>query len=162
MSLRFLQAPLSAVVSLLVISLLIGCSRVSAERAVDGAFVDSVSGLAGPTISLEVCADNESRARGLMFRKSLEDNQGMIFVFPNEAEHFFWMKNTYIPLDMVFLSKELRIIGILENTTPLTEDRRSVGKPSTYVVELAGGAAKRFHLKEGDSLRLHGALPAAL
>jgi uncharacterized membrane protein (UPF0127 family) len=84
----------------------------------------------------------------------------MVFVFPEEREHAFWMKNTYIPLDMLFVSKDLTIVGVLENVTPLTETRRTVGKPSTYVVELAGGMAQRAGIRAGDKIRFDGQLPA--
>lgn len=144
------------------VGIFLGCSRVSADREVAASFVDGTTGKAGPRLSLEVCANDTERARGMMFRRSLAEDRGMIFTFPVEREHVFWMKNTYIPLDMVFLSKEFKVVGMLENVTPLTEDRRSVGRPSTYVVELAGGVARKLNLKEGDLLRLHGTLPPAL
>ena len=132
-----------------------------AQPGVKGVFVDSGSGASTKEFSMEVCANDAERGRGLMFRKSLDDLNGMIFIFPEEREHTFWMKNTYIPLDMLFLSKDLTIVGILENTAPLTETPRSVGKPSTYVVELAGGVTKKFGIKVGDRLRIDGSLPAA-
>jgi hypothetical protein len=94
-----------------------------------------------------------------MFRKSLEDLKGMIFIFPEEREHSFWMKNTYIPLDMLFIAKDLTVVGILENVPPLTETLRTVGKPSMYVVELAGGVTRKFGIKVGDRLRVEGSLP---
>ena len=71
------------------------------------------------------------------------------------------MKNTYIPLDMLFISKDFTIVGILENVPPLTESPRSVNKPSTYVVELAGGITRKFGIKVGDRLRIDGSLPPA-
>ena len=132
-----------------------------AQPEVKGVFVDSGSSASTKEFSMEVCANDAERGRGLMFRKSLDDLNGMIFIFPEEREHTFWMKNTYIPLDMLFLSKDLTIVGILENTAPLTETPRSVGKPSTYVVELAGGVTKKFGIKVGDRLRINGSPPSA-
>lgn len=132
-----------------------------AQPGVKGVFVDSASGTSTKEFSMEVCANNAERGRGLMFRKSLDDFHGMIFVFPDEGERAFWMKNTYIPLDMLFISKDFTIVGILENVPPLTESPRSVNKPSTYVVELAGGITRKFGIKVGDRLRIDGSLPPA-
>jgi uncharacterized membrane protein (UPF0127 family) len=138
----------------------VGCSQgVSAEKKVEAIFVDSATGKKSLTFSLEVCSNDSERARGLMFRKSLQESQGMVFQFPAEKEHIFWMKNTFIPLDMLFISKDLRVVGILQNVPPLTEDQRSVGKPSMYVVELAGGVSSKLGIKVGDAMQISGTLP---
>lgn len=135
------------------------CAQPSSVSEVRGSFVAQSSGQAGESFTFEVCSNDKERARGLMFRKELAANRGMVFVFPDEREHIFWMKNTYIPLDMLFVAKDLTVVGILENVPPLTETRRSVGKPSTYVVELAGGVAQRAGIKVGDRIRFDSELP---
>ena len=74
----------------------------------------------GPVrVTLEVVADDASRTRGLMYRKDLADGHGMLFVFDTEVDHAFWMKNTVIPLDMIFIAGDRRIVGIHPNATPI-------------------------------------------
>jgi hypothetical protein len=115
----------------------------------------------GPSFQVEVVASPSTRAHGLMFRRELAEREGMLFVFPDEKIQSFWMKNTLIPLDMVFVSKEMKVVGILENVPPLTEDSRFVESPSIYVLEFAGGAMKKFGVKPGFSLEIRGQLPKA-
>jgi uncharacterized membrane protein (UPF0127 family) len=83
----------------------------------------------------------------------------MVFVFPNDEDHRFWMKNTYIPLDMVFVSEEMRVVGVLSNVPPLTDDPRSVGVPSRYVLEFAAGAMKENGIDTGARVTIEGELP---
>jgi uncharacterized membrane protein (UPF0127 family) len=96
-------------------------------------------------------ADNESRReQGLMFLQKLDKEQGMLFVFPRTQPVSFWMKNTYIPLDMIFIEADGRIAGIAENTTPLSEAPIPGPKPVKAVLELRGGTAGALSLKRGD------------
>jgi uncharacterized membrane protein (UPF0127 family) len=74
----------------------------------------------------------------------------MIFLFPVETEQAFWMKNTPIPLDMIFISSARRIVGIVERAKPFTLDSRSVPGNSQYVLEINGGLSERYGLKPGD------------
>src|SRR5438094_401948 len=89
-------------------------------------------------VAVEVAATPEAQARGLMYRRVLADGQGMLFVFPAEAPHQFWMKNTFIPLDMIFIAADGRIVGIHPNATPLSTAPLGVERPSRYVLEVAG------------------------
>src|SRR5262245_29265063 len=111
-------------------------------------------------LALEVMHTPASRERGMMYRSSLEDDHGMLFVFPEEVEHSFWMKNTLIPLDMLFIGKDGSIVGIQPDAAPLTTSPRSVGKPSLYVLEVNGGWAARNGVRAGDRIELRG-IPAA-
>jgi len=96
----------------------------------------------GPwVVKVEIAADDASRARGLMFRRSLEPDHGMLFVFADTGERSFWMHNTLIALDMIFLDETRAVVGVVANATPQTDTPRTVGKPSRYVVEVAGGEA---------------------
>lgn len=105
-------------------------------------------------------ADNEPRrARGLMFVKHMDDNAGMLFIYPESQPISMWMKNTYIPLDMLFVSAEGRVVKIVENTTPQSLDTIDSGQPVRAVIELNAGAAGRLHLRPG-SLVIHPAFPA--
>jgi uncharacterized membrane protein (UPF0127 family) len=107
-------------------------------------------------IALEVMDTPAARERGMMYRTSLADDHGMLFVFPEEVEHAFWMKNTLIPLDMLFIASDGRIVGIHPEAVPLSTKSVSVGKPSRYVLEVNGGWAARHKVQAGDRIELHG------
>ena len=96
----------------------------------------------GPwVVKVEIAGDDASRTRGLMFRRSLQPDHGMLFVFPSSEEHSFWMHNTDLALDMIFLDEGRSVVGVVANAAPRTDTARTVGKPSRYVVEVAGGEA---------------------
>ena len=90
---------------------------------------------------VEVVSTPAERARGLMYRKSLEPNHGMLFIFPEQAIQSFWMRNTYIALDMFFIDQNGVVVGVLENVPVLNDEKRTVGVPSLYVLELVAGSA---------------------
>ena len=107
----------------------------------------------GPVrVTLEVVADDASRTRGLMYRKELADGHGMLFVFDDEVDHSFWMKNTVIPLDMIFIAADRHIVGIHPNAIPLNLTPISVGHPSKYVLEVAGGYASRAGISTNNQI----------
>jgi uncharacterized membrane protein (UPF0127 family) len=113
----------------------------------------------GATILLEVASNDETRARGLMFRESLALDRGMIFLFPSSEVHSFWMKNTYIPLDMLFIGEDSRIVAIINDVPPCAADPCPSYGPeqrALHVVELAAGNARRLGLKTGDQLTFRG------
>ena len=96
----------------------------------------------GPWIvRVEVAHTDQERARGLMFRRDLPADRGMIFIFDETSEHPFWMHNTLISLDMIYLGEDRAVVGVVERATPRTDTQRTVGKPSRYVVEVSGGEA---------------------
>jgi uncharacterized protein len=96
----------------------------------------------GPwVVQIEVARTDEQRARGLMFRRDLPRDRGMLFIFDETSEHPFWMRNTLIALDMIYLGDDRRVVGVVANAEPRTDAPRTVGKPSRYVVEVAGGEA---------------------
>lgn len=101
-------------------------------------------------IRVELARTPDQLTRGLMERGPLEPDTGMLFIFPDSRVRSFWMKNTWIPLDMIFIGKDRRIVGIVENAEPNTETSRSVGRPSRWVLEVSGGAAGARGLKTGD------------
>jgi uncharacterized membrane protein (UPF0127 family) len=92
-------------------------------------------------VRVEVARTNPEKARGLMFRQDLPRDHGMLFLFDETAEHPFWMRNTFIPLDLIHLGDDRRVVGVIANAQPRTDVQRSVGKPSRYVVEVGGGEA---------------------
>lgn len=103
-------------------------------------------------VDVEIVKTEADRAYGLMHRKSLADRQGMLFMFEKEEIQSFWMKNTYISLDMIFIDSTWKIAGILEYVEPMTTQTRQVKKPSLYVVEVNAGFSKKHGLRIGDSV----------
>ncbi len=102
---------------------------------------------------IEIAKDDASRAQGLMNRPFLPADRGMLFEFDREAPVSFWMKNTYIPLDMIFISRTGVVTNIVEKAEPLSERVIPSGPPCLGVLELNGGAAASIGLKVGD--RVH-------
>lgn len=139
---------------------LLACAEPSKLSRVSAKFV-SPDLPASAEFSLEVCSTDAERALGLMFRRSLPELSGMLFVFPTERQNSFWMKNTYIPLDMVFLDQEMKVVGILENVPPLTEAPRSVAKPSKFVVEFGAGITRKHGVTTGAKMVVDGVIPPA-
>jgi uncharacterized membrane protein (UPF0127 family) len=104
-------------------------------------------------------ADTAPRqAQGLMFVRSLPEQRGMLFVYQSPKTITMWMKNTYIPLDMVFIDDRGRIQSIVEKATPHSLSTISSGKPALAILEIGGGEAKRLGLKPGQHVS-HPALP---
>jgi uncharacterized membrane protein (UPF0127 family) len=114
------------------------------------------------TFQVEVADTPSKRELGLQYRRDLPPDRGMIFLFPTESEHSFWMKNTPLPLDMIFISKDLKIVGIVEQAVPFSTDSRSVPAASQFVLEINGGLSKRHGIKAGDSVRFHALSPESV
>jgi uncharacterized membrane protein (UPF0127 family) len=108
------------------------------------------------TFVVEVADTAAKRELGLQYRHDLPADRGMIFLFPREADQTFWMKNTPIPLDMIFINSQRQIVGIAEEAVPFSLDPRSVGRPSRFVLEINGGLSKRYGIKAGNSVRFQG------
>ncbi|RME62127.1 MAG: DUF192 domain-containing protein [Candidatus Dadabacteria bacterium] len=123
-------------------------------KVVEGYFISPAGDKKTPLFKLEVAKSAAQKALGLMFRKQLDLDRGMLFIFRKEKKLTFWMKNTYIPLDMIFLNSRWQVTGILHNVPPLNIKPRSINKPSQYVVELNAGTAKKFGIKEGWKLEI--------
>jgi uncharacterized protein len=109
----------------------------------------------GPvTLDVEVADTDSKREHGLMFRRSLPQTGGMIFLFNDEHTINMWMKNTYIPLDMVFIGDDWRIKHIAREAEPLSTDIIPSAHPASRVLEIAGGQAAKLGLAPGDALSL--------
>ncbi len=107
---------------------------------------------------VELAARPSERARGLMFRKQLAYNKGMLFLFEEEKQHSFWMKNTYIPLDILWIDKDKKIVFIKKKAEPCGEDLcQSIApdKKARYVLELNAGVADDTGLNIGDTVVFH-------
>ena len=110
----------------------------------------------GFVVNVEIVADDEARAQGLMYRDHLASGKGMLFVFPRDDVFSFWMKNTRIPLDMIWIDSSHRLVGLKENVPPCrVPDCPSYGPGviARYVLEVAGGEAAKHNLKVGDALQ---------
>jgi len=130
-------------VLVLVVMGLTGCARNQVPRVCfpEGCF------------QVEVVQTEEELQRGLMFRESLDPGHGMLFVFPSERRHSFWMKNTLIPLDMVWMDYARRVVHIEEHVMPCEEDPCAAYTPSgaaLYVLEVNAGETERYHIQPGD------------
>ena len=111
------------------------------------------------TYSVEIAADPDLRAQGLMYRDQLRPATGMLFFFPTDGVYGFWMKNTLIPLDMIWIDSERKVVHIKTNVPPCRIEQcpsYDPGVPSRYVLELAAGEAAKHGLKVGDVLRFEG------
>jgi uncharacterized membrane protein (UPF0127 family) len=102
-------------------------------------------------IRAEVAADTPTRSRGLMFRKALAPNAGMVFVFEDASLHCMWMKNTYVALSVAFLDEQGTIINI-EDMAPQTEDSHCAKKPARYALEMDRGWFASRGIKPGTKL----------
>lgn len=105
----------------------------------------------GPQVfALEAATTGGARTHGLMERRALPKDGGMLFVFPEQARRAFWMKNTPLPLDMLFVAADGRIVHIAPNTAPLSETPIDSHEPCNAVVELLAGTAQARGIREGD------------
>ena len=100
--------------------------------------------------NVEIADSPYERAIGLMFRDTLPSDRGMIFLFPAEEQQSFWMKDTLIELDMIFIRDDLSILGIVHSAKPFDESSHYVVGKSRYVLEINGGQAKKWGLAAGD------------
>ena len=105
------------------------------------------------TFDIEIVEEHADRARGLMFRERMEDHQGMLFIFDEIDYHSFWMQNTYLPLDMIFIDSRFRIVHIEENTIPFSEEIITPETPALYVLETKAGIARKLNLSLGDTVK---------
>jgi len=107
-------------------------------------------------VEVEIAATHEARTRGLMWRKELAAGKGMLFLFPQEQVQGFWMRNTLIPLDMLFISTDLRIVGVVSRAQPKSLQTRGVNAPSQYVLEVPGGWTEKVGVKAGSTVEFEG------
>ena len=102
--------------------------------------------------TVEIADTEELRARGLMFRQRLPEDRGMLFDFGSPRPVSMWMKNTYIPLDMLFIRPDGSIAYIAENTVPKSLDAVGVSEPVLGVLELAAGTTRKHGIRAGDTV----------
>jgi hypothetical protein len=112
--------------------------------------------IGGHRFQVEVAESNKEITRGLMYRERLGKFQGMLFVFPDEQPRSFWMKNTLIPLDIIFISSSSRIVSISERAEPLTLTSRESKGPARYVLEINGGLSSELKIRPGIKVKIEG------
>ncbi|MEZ5872673.1 MAG: DUF192 domain-containing protein [Nitratireductor sp.] len=110
------------------------------------------------TFDAEIADQPEEHSKGLMFRKSMPTRQGMLFVFGETRQITMWMKNTVLPLDMVFIRKDGTVAGVRERTVPFSENIIVSPEPVSHVLELNAGVARLIGLKPGDRVE-HSSFP---
>ena len=131
----------------------VACAMVVAPQgslAVELQPLEIVSKTGVHTFAVELAVTPEEQARGLMFRRELPEGQGMLFDFQREQPATFWMKNTYVSLDMIFIRADGRILRIAENTVPLSEALVPSGGPVRAVLEVVAGTARKLGSAPGD------------
>ncbi len=109
----------------------------------------------------EVADEPAERQRGLMFRESMGAREGMVFLFPSESQRSFWMRNTLIPLDMLFIKADRTVLGIVENAVPKTDTSRSVPGASQFVLEINGGLARKLGIAADQKVTFMAPVPSS-
>jgi len=105
--------------------------------------------------SVELSETQKQRSQGLMYKESLDQDKGMLFIFDQEKKHSFWMKNTLIPLDIIWINKDKEVVDIKKNVQPCVQEECKIFKPSNkakYVLELNAGQSDKTNIKIGDRL----------
>jgi uncharacterized membrane protein (UPF0127 family) len=105
-------------------------------------------------LDVELAVNPAEQAKGLMFRKSMDDNAGMFFIFDRDETRHFWMRNTLIPLDMIFIDNKYIVVDIHRGAKPLDETVISSRKPARYVLEVNAGKADKCRIKPGTKVKL--------
>ena len=116
----------------------------------NGELVISTNSGSQVKIDIQIAKTEFDRQLGLMYRKSMGENQGMLFIFPDVQVRSFWMRNTEIPLDMIFIGPSKTILNIAKNTTPYADISYTSKGPAKYVLEVKGGFADRHNISSGD------------
>ncbi len=123
--------------------LLTGCTQKSQVSIKNHAF------------DVEIASNTAERAKGLMFRKSLDEDKGMLFIFPKQEKHSFWMKNTYIPLDIIWINEAKEIVYIQKNAQPHSGSINP-DIEAKYVLEINTGLSDKYNFKLEDKVSLEG------
>ena len=103
-------------------------------------------------VNVEVADNDEERMQGLMYRYSMEENNGMLFIFPEEQPRAFWMKNTFISLDIIYINADKEIVSIQKYTQPKSTYSLPSEKPAQYVLEVNAGFCDKYNIRPGDKI----------
>jgi uncharacterized membrane protein (UPF0127 family) len=128
------------------IALLLG----GGTRAADNSVLEIASKSGVHTFTVEIADTEAAREKGLMYRRALPEGTGMLFDFHQDQDVAFWMQNTYIPLDMIFIRGDGRILRIAENTEPMSTRQIPSGGPVRAVLEVIAGTSRKLGIAPGD------------
>jgi len=130
--------------------------ELACARATNGARVVVHTSGGDVPVTVEVADTPARQSLGLMYRKDLGADAGMLFVFPRTQHLTFWMKNTVLPLDMIFIGDDRRVVGIVKDAVPYTTTPREVAGDSRYVLEVNAGFSERHGVRAGDTVTFEG------
>lgn len=130
-------------------------TRLSSQVWREDGMLDFVApdGSTRSTVRVEIAENEVSRTQGLMGRQTMAEDQGMLFIFPTEEYRSFWMANTPLPLDIIYVNAAREVVTIQRNTVPYSEESVPSTRPATYVVEVNAGYADRHGIAEGDRVQ---------
>lgn len=126
-----------------------------ADESQTGLPVEDLTITSGETVhrfQVEIAATDEQRSMGLMFREEMALDHGMLFLFETEGQRYFWMKNTPLPLDIIYISATGTIVSIAADTKPFSLDTIPSGLPAQYVLEINAGLSAKLGIKPGDKV----------
>jgi uncharacterized membrane protein (UPF0127 family) len=158
----------SIIIFLITIIFLNACNQTPKEKPVEAAtpqqqenafkkqgdlkFIRSTDNTSITSIAIEIAKDEFSREKGLMYRRNMEELEGMLFVFDDAAPRSFWMKNTYISLDIIYVAADKKIVSIQKSAIPLSEESLPSEKDAMYVVEVNAGFCDKYNITAGDKI----------
>jgi uncharacterized membrane protein (UPF0127 family) len=128
-------------------------SGTGTARADEPAVILEPAGHPTAEVTVEIARTPRQIQRGLMYREHMPPDHGMLFLMGEERIQSFWMRNTLISLDMIFIGKDMTVAGVVANTEPLTDTSRRVDRPSYYVLEVNAGWAAAHHVTAGTRVR---------
>lgn len=123
------------------------------EKEGELAFLESAGGDTLESIAIEIAEDRNEIQYGMMYRKSIDPQTGMLFIMEKQQRQSFYMKNTYVALDIIYINDSLRVVSIQENAEPLQEKSLPSEGPALYVLEVAGGYCQRHGIEAGDYVK---------
>ena len=128
-------------------------SSCSSSASATEIFFKNPDGKTSPRIQVEIADSEKKRRFGLMYRKEMPEREGMLFIFPDERERNFWMKNTYIGLNIIYIDSKRRVVSV-RTAKAFSEKRVPSGKPAKYAVEINAGLAEKWGIVSGSVMEL--------
>lgn len=136
--------------------LAVAFAALGAIQPAPSVIISSPGGAQRASVTVELARTPGQRQFGLMYREHLDENAGMLFIFPSAAIEKFWMKHTEIPLDMIFAGPSGIVVGIVARATPYSEKPVGPDAPAQYVLEVNGGFCARHGVRDGDKMNFAG------
>ncbi len=130
---------------------IINTDEIAFNKEGELAIIDT-TGIVKKKLEIEIAETSYETQTGLMYRSKMQENRGMLFIFNNERMHSFYMKNTRIPLDILYINKDFEIVSVVENATPYDETSLPSQFPVMYVLEVNGGMKDKWGIELGDKI----------